>query len=38
MEAKRAKAFVDHLQIAEIQNVNQVALEAGNSPQMIFRH
>jgi hypothetical protein len=23
---------------AEIQNVNQVALEAGNSPQMIFRH
>jgi integrase len=24
--------------LAEIQNVNQVALEAGNSPQMIFRH
>jgi integrase len=24
--------------LAEIQNVNQVALEAGNSPQMIFSH
>jgi integrase len=24
--------------LAETQNVNQVALEAGNSPQMIFRH
>lgn len=24
--------------LAQIQNVNQVALEAGNSPQMIFRH
>jgi integrase len=24
--------------LAEIQNVNQVALEVGNSPQMIFRH
>ncbi len=24
--------------LAEIQNVNQIALEAGNSPQMIFRH
>jgi integrase len=23
---------------AELQNINQVALEAGNSPQMIFRH
>ena len=24
--------------MADIQNVAQVALEAGNSPQMIFRH
>jgi hypothetical protein len=24
--------------LAEIQDVNRVALEAGNSPQMIFRH
>jgi hypothetical protein len=24
--------------LAEIQDVNSVALEAGNSPQMIFRH
>lgn len=23
---------------AELQNINQVALEAGNSPQMVFRH
>jgi hypothetical protein len=24
--------------VADIQNVAQVALEAGNSPQMIFKH
>jgi hypothetical protein len=24
--------------VAEIQNATQVALEAGNSPQMIFKH
>jgi hypothetical protein len=24
--------------LAEIQDVNRIALEAGNSPQMIFRH
>ena len=30
-------SFISY-RLAEIQNVNQVALEAGNSPQMIFRH
>ena len=30
-------SFISY-RVAEIQNVNQVALEAGNSPQMIFRH
>ena len=27
-----------YYRVAAIQNVAQVALEAGNSPQMIFRH
>lgn len=30
-------SFISY-RVAQIQNVNQVALEAGNSPQMIFRH
>jgi integrase len=30
-------SFISY-RVAETQNVNQVALEAGNSPQMIFRH
>jgi len=30
-------SFISY-RVADIQNVNQVALEAGNSPQMIFRH
>lgn len=30
-------SFISY-RVAEIQNVNQVALEAGNSAQMIFRH
>jgi integrase len=30
-------SFISY-RVAAIQNVNQVALEAGNSPQMIFRH
>jgi len=30
-------SFISY-RIAEIQDVNRVALEAGNSPQMIFRH
>jgi integrase len=30
-------SFISY-RLAEIQDVNRVALEAGNSPQMIFRH
>ena len=30
-------SFISYL-LAELQDVNRVALEAGNSPQMIFRH
>jgi integrase len=30
-------SFISY-RVAEIQDVNRVALEAGNSPQMIFRH
>ena len=30
-------SFISY-RVAAIQNVAQVALEAGNSPQMIFRH
>ncbi len=30
-------SFISY-RLAQIQNANQVALEAGNSPQMIFRH
>ena len=30
-------SFISY-RVADIQNVNQVALEAGNSPQMIFKH
>jgi integrase len=30
-------SFISY-RLAQIQNVNQVALEAGNSPQMIFQH
>ena len=30
-------SFISY-RVAEIQNVAQVALEAGNSPQMIFQH
>ena len=30
-------SFISY-RVAQIQNVNQVALEAGNSPQIIFRH
>ena len=30
-------SFISY-RIADVQNVNQVALEAGNSPQMIFQH
>jgi integrase len=30
-------SFISH-RLAEIQDVNRVALEAGNSPQMLFRH
>jgi hypothetical protein len=30
-------SFISY-RVAEIQNANQVALEAGNSPQMIFQH
>jgi len=30
-------SFISY-RLATVQNVNQVALEAGNSPQMIFRH
>ncbi|HME88233.1 MAG TPA: tyrosine-type recombinase/integrase [Chthoniobacterales bacterium] len=30
-------SFISY-RLAELQNINQVALEAGNSPQMIFRH
>lgn len=30
-------SFISY-RLAEIQNVNQAALEAGNLPQMIFRH
>ena len=30
-------SFISY-RVAQTQNVNQVALEAGNSPQMIFRH
>lgn len=30
-------SFISY-RVADIQNVAQVALEAGNSPQMIFRH
>jgi hypothetical protein len=30
-------SFISY-RVAEIQNANQVALEAGNSPQMIFKH
>ena len=38
MEAKFSPAFVHFVQAWEIQDVNRVALEAGNSPQMIFRY
>jgi hypothetical protein len=30
-------SFISY-RLAEIQDVNRVALEAGNSPQMIFKH
>jgi hypothetical protein len=30
-------SFISY-RVAEIQNVAQVSLEAGNSPQMIFKH
>jgi hypothetical protein len=30
-------SFISY-RLAELQDVNRVALEAGNSPQMIFRH
>ena len=30
-------SFISY-RVAQIQDVNRVALEAGNSPQMIFRH
>jgi hypothetical protein len=30
-------SFISY-RLAEIQDVNRIALEAGNSPQMIFRH
>jgi hypothetical protein len=30
-------SFISY-RLAETQNINSVALEAGNSPQMIFRH
>ena len=30
-------SFISY-RVAQIQNVNQVALEAGNSPAIIFRH
>jgi len=30
-------SFISY-RVADIQNVAQVALEAGNSPQMIFKH
>jgi len=30
-------SFISY-RVADIQNVNQVALEAGNSPAMIFKH
>ena len=38
VETERASSLVHHFRLAEIQDVNRVALEAGNSPQMIFRH
>ena len=38
MEAQRAAPLVHPYRVAKIKNVNEVAMEAGNSPDMIFKH
>jgi len=38
MEEKRFRHSFYQLPVAEIQNVNQVGWNAGNSPSVIFKH
>src|SRR5581483_7664335 len=38
MEAQRSASFVYFLPARRDQDVHQVSLEAGNSPQMVFAH
>jgi hypothetical protein len=38
LETKRPSHSFISYRLAELQNINHVALEAGNSPRMIHRH